>query len=183
MTAITHTAGAASSSGADDGVKQTTTPAEATSSREIEGVGTVGGEEAGHGVTAKVRVDLVASTWTRSLWRTVPSRILMARGLDEALDGALQGARSVGAVVAGFEDGLARGGSEQEGERRVAASLTHRLRLACEAGGQCCVLGRAVRIGSHSPHPLRNWLRPRFRHSNRVPHQKILCGFPDCLSR
>ena len=80
VTAITHTAGAASSSGADDGVKQTTTPAEATSSREIEGVGTVGGEEAGHGVTAKVRVDLVASTWTRSLWRTVPSRILMARG-------------------------------------------------------------------------------------------------------
>ena len=36
--------------------------------------------------------------------------------LDEALDGALEGARSVGAVVAGFEDGLARGGSEQEGE-------------------------------------------------------------------
>ena len=30
--------------------------------------------------------------------------------LDEALDGALQGACSVGAVVAGFEDELARGG-------------------------------------------------------------------------
>jgi len=39
--------------------------------------------------------------------------------LDEALDGALQGARSVGAVVAGFEDEPARGGGEGEGDLAV----------------------------------------------------------------
>ena len=39
--------------------------------------------------------------------------------LDEALDGALEGAGSVGAVVAGFEDELARGGGEGEGDLAV----------------------------------------------------------------
>ena len=36
------------------------------------------------------------------------------------------------------EDGVAEIGGEQEGEERVAASLTQRLRLACEAGGVVC---------------------------------------------
>ena len=43
--------------------------------------------------------------------------------LDEALDGALEGARSVGAVVAGFEDGLARGGREVDGDLAVGEQL------------------------------------------------------------
>jgi hypothetical protein len=54
--------------------------------------------------------------------------------LGEDLAGELVQAR--GGEVG--EDGVAEIGGEQEGEERVAASLTQRLRLACEAGGVVC---------------------------------------------
>ena len=45
------------------------------------------------------------------------------RVLDQALDGALERAGPVGAVVAGFEDGLARGGGELDGDLAVGQQL------------------------------------------------------------
>src|ERR1035441_10600228 len=45
------------------------------------------------------------------------------RVLHQALDGALQWPRSVGAVVAGFEDGLARGSRQLDGDLAVGQQL------------------------------------------------------------
>src|SRR5450631_1322324 len=45
------------------------------------------------------------------------------RILDQALDGALERTGSVGAIVAGFEDGLARGRRQVDGDLAIGQQL------------------------------------------------------------
>ena len=79
-----------------------------------------GAVEAGYAVTAKVRAGFGGVDGDVVAVADGAVEDFDGEGvLDEALDGALEGAGTVGAVVAGFEDELARGGGEGEGDLAV----------------------------------------------------------------